>query len=330
VFLTLAMVRLISQPQEPWTILIPAFFLQMAIGGAAGFAAGRLAVILLNRLKLEAEGLYPALTLAMVLLTYGATTLASGNGFLAVYVAGIFVGNADFIHKRSLLRFHDGLAWLMQIAMFLVLGMLVFPSRLVAVAGAGLLLSLFLMLLARPLAVFVALAPTRANLRQKLLTSWVGLRGAVPIILATFPRLAGVPQSDLYFHLVFFIVLTSVLLQGTTIRMVARRLKLEAPWSPRRQYPLEFVPTAKSRSEMFEIQVPAGSPSAGKQLVDLHLPKSALFVLLSRGNDFLAPRGATRLQAGDSILVLAERRDVPAIQAILGARVTRGEGEEEA
>ena len=318
VFLTLALVRVITEPQASSWGLVLTFFIQMAVGGAAGVAAGRLTVALLNRLKLEAEGLYPVLTLGMMLATYGATTLVKGNGFLAVYVAGIAVGNAEFIHKRSLVRFHDGLAWLMQIAMFLALGLLVFPSRLAPVAGVGVLLSLFLMFVARPVSVFAALAFARLDWRQKLLTSWVGLRGAVPIILATFPRLAGVPNSDLYFNLVFFIVLTSVLLQGTTMPLVARWLGLEEQQSPRRQYPLEFVPTAKSKSELVEVPVPANSPAAGKQIVDLHLPQSALFVLLSRGDDFLAPRGATRLAAGDNVLVLAEKQDLAAIRAILG------------
>ena len=317
VFLTLGLTRLIAHPGEPALELAPMFFLQMGIGAAAGLLLGKLTVALINRLKLEAEGLYPVLTIAAVLLTYGAAALLKGNGFLAVYLAGISIGNGDFVHKRSLLRFHDALAWLMQIVMFLTLGLLVFPSRLLPVAGHGLLLAAFLIFAARPASVFVSLAFSGMPPRHKVLVAWVGLRGAAPIVLATFPMLAGLPKSDLYFNLVFFIVLTSVLLQGSTIPLVAKKLKLDAPASPRKQYPLEFVPARKTSSDMVEITVPAESPVAGRQIVDLHLPKSALIVLIARNEDFIAPRGATVLRPEDSLLVLVEKDEIPALRSII-------------
>ncbi|MDQ3175729.1 MAG: cation:proton antiporter, partial [Acidobacteriota bacterium] len=220
------------------------------------------------------EGLYPVFTLALVLFIYSATASLGGNGFLAVYIAGLVLGNKDFIHKQSLVRFHDGLAWLMQIAMFLTLGLLVFPSRLVPVAGVGLLVALFLMFVARPVSVFLTLAFASGGWREKAMISWVGLRGAVPIILATFPLLAGVPQADTIFNLVFFIVLTSVLLQGTTLALVARWLGVDAPLPVRRQYPLEFTQNAdfKIKSGLVEIPIPDDSPSVGRRIVELRLP----------------------------------------------------------
>jgi len=213
-FLTVAVIVLLRDSHASWISIPFMFVLQMAVGAIAGYAIGKATVLLLNRLKLEVEGLYPVLTIGAVLLTYSVASLLKGSGFLAVYLAGIVMGDSEVIQKRSLTRFHDGVAWLMQIAMFLVLGLLVFPSRLVRVAGPGLLISLVLILVARPLAAFAALAAARLRLRQKVFISWVGLRGAVPIVLATFPYLAGIPKPDLYFDVVFFIVLTSVLLQG--------------------------------------------------------------------------------------------------------------------
>jgi cell volume regulation protein A len=176
---------------------------------------------------LDHEGLYSVLSLALVLFTYGLTSSLGGNGFLAIYLAALVMRKGDFTHRESLLRFHDGLAWLMQITMFLILGLQVFPSRLPPIIGVGLLISAFLILVARPAGVFASLLFTNAPLEEKTFISWVGLRGAVPIILATFPLVSGIPQADFLFHLVFFIVLTSVLLQGPLIPAVAKFLKLE-------------------------------------------------------------------------------------------------------
>ena len=317
VFLTLAVIRLLTEPGESVLHLVPAFFLQMLLGFALGYGMGKAAILLLNRLKLETEGLYPVLTLAWVFLTYGLASFLGGNGFLAVYLCGIVMGNGDFIHKRSLMRFHDGLAWLMQIAMFLTLGLLVYSSRLAPVAGVALLISFFLMFVARPASVFLALSFARMGLRHKLMISWVGLRGAVPIILATFPLVAGVPKADLFFNVVFFIVLTSVLLQGTSLPLVAKWLRLRAPLAAKRQYPLEFVPTRKSGSDLVEVSVTEQSPVIGKQIVDLHLPKSSLIVLVSRNEDFLVPKGGTILQSGDRLLVLAGKDELREIYSLV-------------
>jgi potassium/hydrogen antiporter len=232
VFLTIGITSLLTSKALTPLALIPMLVIQMALGAALGYGLGKLGTFALNHLGLEYEGLYPVFTVALVLLIYGTAALVGGNGFLATYLAGVVVGNSEFVNKRSILRFHDGVAWLMQIAMFLTLGLLVFPSRLLPVAGIGLILAVFLTFIARPVAVFAVLSPSQMSLAEKAMVSWVGLRGAAPIVLATFPLLAGVPQSALFFDLVFFIVLTSVLLQGTTVPLVAKLLRLEAPSAP--------------------------------------------------------------------------------------------------
>jgi cell volume regulation protein A len=317
IFLTMGFTRLLLNPQDQVVDLVPMFFLQMVVGAAIGYGMGRGITALVNVLRLEYEGLYPVLTMALVLLTYGASASLGGNGFLAVYLAGIVLGNSNFIHKKSLMQFHDGLAWLMQIAMFLTLGLLVFPSRLVQVVGVGLLMSIFLMLVARPVGVFVTLLVSKVSFREQAFVSWVGLRGAVPIILATFPLLAGVPQAEIMFDAVFFIVLTSVLLQGTTLSLVARWLGVDAPAPVKAQYPLEFVPTGKMETESEEISIPPQAAAIGNQIVDLGLPNGALIVLLSRNGEFMVPNGGTVLEMGDSLLVLADKSTLPAVRSAL-------------
>jgi len=205
------------------------FIKQLAIGAAAGFFMGNIIVIIMKKLHLEYTGLYPPLAIALVLITYGATALLEGSGFLAVYIVGLIMARNEFPHKKNLMHFHNGLAWLMQIVMFVILGLLVFPSRLKGIIVPGLAISAFLMLVARPVSVFLPLAFSKIKVREKVLISWVGLRGSVPIVLATFPLMAGVPDADIIFNVVFFIVLTSVLIQGTSIPIVAKLLKLDAP-----------------------------------------------------------------------------------------------------
>jgi cell volume regulation protein A len=234
------------------------------------------------------------------------------------------LGNSDFIHKRSLIRFHDGLAWLMQIAMFLTLGLQVFPSRLLPVLGMGLLTSAFLMFVARPASVLVTIAMVKMDLREKVMVAWVGLRGAVPIILATFPLLAGLPQAQMIFDLVFFIVLTSVLLQGTSLPLVARWLKVDTVLPPKTQYPLEYVPAENLDTDLVEVEVPPGAGIIGRQIVDLHLPQTALVVLISRNGSFVLPRGGTIIEAGDRLLVLADPAGLAGVRSIVGLQPAQG------
>ena len=316
VFLTTGLLGVMTHPGESVFSLFPMFIQQMAVGAVLGYAMGALIVLTINRLALEFEGLYPVLTLSLILLTYGAVASLGGNGFLAVYIAGLVMGKNDFIHKRSVMRFHDGLAWLMQIAMFLALGLLVFPSHLLPIVGLGLLASLFLMLIARPVSVLVTLAFSHMRLNEKLMISWVGLRGAVPIVLATFPLLAGMPKSEIIFDLVFFIVLTSILLQGTSIPLFAKWLKLEAPVRDR-IHPLELERMAGLSTQLVDVDVPKGSSVIGKQIVGAGFPKGALIVLIGRGSEFIVPNGGTVIELGDRLLTLADQEDLSKTRAIV-------------
>jgi cell volume regulation protein A len=229
VVLTLALIQLLAAPATAWWELLLFFVVQMTVGALFGVAMGEVTRWTLNTLKLENKGIYPVLTVAFALLTYGLAATLHGSGFLAVYLAGLVMRRKTVSHQRNLRQFHDGLAWLMQITMFLILGLQVFPARLVPIAGGGLLVSLFLIFVARPFSVYAALTFSRMSFREKTLVAWVGLRGAVPIVLATFPVLAGLRQADTIFHLVFFIALTSVLLQGPTIPWITQLLGLDRP-----------------------------------------------------------------------------------------------------
>ncbi|MCX8062369.1 MAG: potassium/proton antiporter [Anaerolineales bacterium] len=314
IFLTVGMVHLITQPQSSALQLVTLFLTQMTLGAAIGLGMGRLLIPLINRIRLGYDGLYPVLTLAWAFLTFGITDRLGGNGFLAVYLCGIVSGNHDFIHKRQLLRFHDGLAWLMQITMFITLGLLVFPSHLVPVAGSGLLIAALLMLIARPISVFTCLAMSPVPWREKAFLSWVGLRGAVPIILATFPMLGGVSNAETIFNVVFFVVLTSVLFQGTSIPLVARWLKVNAPLVTMRMYPIQITPMAGLKGELKELYVPPHTPAVGKSIVEMGLPDDFLVILVARGNEFIVPSGSTILQAEDILLTLSENQSFVAIQ----------------
>jgi cell volume regulation protein A len=229
VVLTIALIRLLMEPSTSFGELVVFFVMQMGVGTAIGIAMGEIMRRSFNALDLELEGIYPVLSVALALLTYGLTDYLDGSGFLAVYLAGLVMARKPFTHQQSVLHFHDGLAWLMQVTMFLALGLQVFPARLVPIAGVGILVSLFLIFIARPASVHAALAFSPMSFREQTLVAWAGLRGAVPIILATFPIVAGVEKADLIFHMVFFIALTSVVMQGTAIPLLTRILKIGSP-----------------------------------------------------------------------------------------------------
>lgn len=315
VCLTVGLIQLIVQSDTSPVHLIAFFVQQMLIGAAVGYGMGRMGLYLINHIKLGYEGLYPVLTLGLAFLIFGLTDALRGSGFLAVYVAGIVLRHYDLVHKRSLLRFHDGLSWLMHIAMFLTLGLFVFPSRLIPIMGVSLLITGVLMFVARPATVLMVTLGSPLNWREKAFVSWVGLRGAVPIILATFPLLAGIPEADLIFNVIFFIVLTSVLLQGTSIPPVARWLGVDAPLVPKRAYPIEYVPMDGLKSELKELPIPPGSHMAGKAIVELRLPADLLVVLIARDNEFLVPNGGTILEGGDILLVLSDEASYNAVLA---------------
>jgi cell volume regulation protein A len=229
VFLTVGLTALLTDPQESvWSILL-LFVQQMGVGLILGLSIGWAAIWLISRLHLDAEGLYRVFTIALVLFAYGVTALLGGSGFLAVYLVGFLLGNSSIQRVDRISHFHDSVAWLMQIVMFLILGLLVFPSHLPTVVESGLFITAVVVFLARPVSVLIALLPVKMSLLEKLFVGWVGLRGAVPIVLATFPLLAGLPKAPFLFNLVFFVVLASVLLQGATVPFVARWLRVIAP-----------------------------------------------------------------------------------------------------
>jgi cell volume regulation protein A len=302
VFLTIAFIQLIQRPESsPWS-MAGMFLLEMAVGLVFGWVMGRMARWLMAHIRLEYDGLYPAITIAVVLLTFGGSHLLLGNGYLAVYVLGLTLGKENFLHRLSLIQFHDGLAWLMQIAMFLTLGLLSYPTKLGEIAGAGLLLAFFLMLVARPVSVYASLAFFRMRRRERLFIAWGGLRGAVPIILAIFPLLSGVPKSEEMFHLVFFVVMVSVLVQSTTLPAMAKLLGVVVP-------PDKDVWLPKAGSDLIEVVVADGSRADGQMVVNLGLPTTALLVLLRRREKGYVPRGSTILQAGDQITIATRKQD---------------------
>jgi cell volume regulation protein A len=266
-------------------------------------------LLVINKIRLETEGLYPVLIMAMIFFTFSSAHLIGGNGFLAVYLSAMVLGSNNFLHKKSIVKFYDGQAWLMQIVMFLTLGMLVFPSRLAPVAGMGLLISAVLIFLARPIAVFVSLAFFNMRTRDKLFVSWVGLRGAVPIVFATYPLIAGLAKADMIFNLVFFISVSSVLLQGTLLHKVADWLKVTVPQKVKRFTALDHELYDTVKSELVEIILAGNNKVVGKAIVQLRLPASSMIVLIVREGKYIQPNGATVLEEGDKLLVLAGNKD---------------------
>jgi potassium/hydrogen antiporter len=316
VFLTIALLQYSSGELHSVWGAVGLFLLQMGLGGVCGILMGKLFTLVANRMRLAAQGIYPVFSVAFAVLAYALTATLGGSGFLAVYLVGIVAGNSEFIHKRSTKRFFEGLAWLSQITMFLTLGLLVFPSHLLPVVVTGLMVSAFLMFVARPFGVLISLLAANQSWREKMFVSWVGLRGAVPIILATFPLLAAVPGAGHLFNLVFFIVLTSALLQGWSIPLVARLLNVEAPQVRRLAPTVEFESARDNPMETLDFIVPYNSAIEGRPIVELGLPRNSLIVLLTRGDSYLVPNGGTVLERGDAVVVLACKEDLVKIREI--------------
>ena len=304
--LTIAFTGLVINQDAGFFSIIPRFFWQFIIGGVAGFLAGKAGEFVINRIKLDFDGLYPVLVMAIMFLTYSGTDFIGGNGFLAVYLCALYLGNQDLIHKRTIIKAFDGFAWLMQIILFLTLGLLVYPSHILPVIGIGLLISAFLIMIARPFSVFLSLILFKVQNRNRLFISWVGLRGAVPIVFATFPLLAGIEKADMIFNIVFFISLTSVLIQGTTLMPVARWLHLLLPENVKKRTMTDLVLFDSHKTEFVEILLPKANPSVGKQIVHLEFPKTALIVMIQRGEKFISPTGTTVLEPLDKLYVLSE------------------------
>jgi cell volume regulation protein A len=296
VFLTVGVTGyILGEVDSLWTF-IPKLFLELSIGGALGGIIGYLAYRVLNTIELDSDGLYPVFTTGIALLAFSTPHLVGGNGYLAAYVAGITLGSRRFVHRVSIINFHDGLGWLMQIAMFLTLGLLITPSQIVPLIIPGCLGALFLIFVARPVAVYTALFGSSFTLKERAFISWVGLKGAVPIVLATIPVTAGVLGSTRIFNEVFFIVGISVIVQGMSVSWLARKLDLIDTNQ-------QNIKQRNVASSMLEVTIPESSPVVGKRVVELNLPEAVLLVLLTRGRDSFIPRGGTLLAAGDVLLI---------------------------
>ncbi len=308
--LTIVFIGLVQNGEKSLWSVLPMFFSQLLLGGAMGFLFGLGSKYVINHIKLDYEGLYPVLSITLMFLTYSVTTAVSGNGFLAVYISAIYLGNQDLLHKRTIMKMFDGLAWLMQIVLFVVLGLLVFPSHIIPFIGIGLLISGFLIFVARPLSVFITLAPFKLLNRTKLFFSWVGLRGAVPIVFATFPLMAGLEKADMIFNIVFFISLTSVLIQGTTIPVVAKWLHVSLPARIKATTPADILLSEPINSELAEFTIAPGNTVAGMKIIDLGFPKNARIALIKRNKEYIIPEGNTVILDGDRLIVLAGNKNI--------------------
>lgn len=282
--------------------------LQLVVGASAGYLLGRLTVVIVNRIRIDNASLYPILVFTSAIFIFSFTYFIKGNGFLAVYIGGLVIGNARLVHKRSSLYFFDGLAWLSQILMFLTLGLLVNPHELIPVIIPGLIISAVIIFITRPLSVFITLLPFKKfRFKDKLFISWVGLRGAVPIIFAIMPLAEEVPYARYIFNIVFFITLVSLLVQGTTLSWVATKLNLaEKPNQLKSltEFDLDFSDDIKSVTT--EITVTEKAIENGGRLMDLPLPDKTLAVLVKRNGKYFVPKGSTTLCLNDKLLLITD------------------------
>lgn len=315
VFLTLGVIELITGQLDSLGLVFD-FFKQMLLGIAFGYLIARGTAWIINRIRLEYDSLYVVITLASVLFTYSFISIIGGNGFIGVYICGLALASMKFVNKKTLIKFHDAVAWLMQIVMFLILGLLVNFKDGFAYTKQAFLIALILTFVARPIAVFLTTFPFKRSLKEKLMISWVGLRGAAPIVLATFPLTENVPHAMEIFNIVFFVVIISVLLQGTTIPYFAKLLKVDAPLEVNHDSVLEYG-GKDSNNKMIEFTVADNAEAAGKQLYELNLPQGALVSLIYKKGEYIIPTGSTTIEPCDVLFVLMDKAKEHKVREII-------------
>ncbi|MCF4101049.1 potassium/proton antiporter [Gillisia sp. M10.2A] len=308
--LTIAFLTLVIHQDQSFISIIPLFLQQMILGGAVGIAFGMLSKYIINNIKLDFEGLYPVLVIALMFISFSVADFVGGNGFLAIYICAVYLGNQDLIHKKTILKMFDGLAWLMQIVLFLTLGLLVFPTQIIPYLGIGLLISLFLIVIARPIGVFISLMFFKMKLRRRFYISWVGLRGAVPIVFATYPLLAGIDKANMIFNIVFFISVTSILIQGTTLSIVAKWLNVGLPEKAKKLTATDLLLAENPKAEMKELLITSDCFAVNKKIVELGFPKNAIIAMIKRDDSYIIPNGLTKIELQDTLIVLADRSEI--------------------
>lgn len=306
--LTITLIQVVASGSGlSFALVVQNLLIQFLVGGIIGFALGKLTVRLINKINLSNASLYPILLLSIVFITFTTTDLLKGNGYLAVYIAGVVVGNTRLVFRKEINTFLNGLTWLFQIVMFLSLGLLVNPHEMIEVAVVALLIGLFMIFIARPISVFACLLPFRKmSNRARLFISWVGLRGAVPIIFATYPVVAKIPDSNQLFNIVFFITLLSLIFQGMTIASGARLLHLDLPQEKEgNEFGIELPDEIDS--QLMDQTLTSEMLANGNRLADMSIPKGTLVMLVKRGEEFIIPNGQVELQVGDKLLYISNK-----------------------
>ena len=305
--LTIVLIQFITSAGMGADDILISFLIQFAVGGASGFLLGKLAVVIINKIDLKNQSLYPILLLSFIFFTFTMTDLCKGNGYLAVYIAGMMVGNARIVNRKEIATFMNGMTWLFQIIMFLSLGLLVNPHEMLSIAIPATLIGIFMIVLARPLSVLLCLLPfKKMNISSRLFISWVGLRGAVPIIFATYPVVADVPGSTQIFNIVFFITILSLVVQGTTISWMAKLLHLDTPLEKTgNDFGVELP--EEIDSDLSDMTITKSMLEEADTLKDMNLPKGTLVMIVKRGDEFLIPNGTLKLHEGDKLLLISEK-----------------------
>ena len=305
--LTIVLIQFIQSDGMGTGNIIGSFIIQFLVGAAAGYILGKLAILILNKINIDNQSLYPILLLSFVFFTFAITDLLRGNGYLAVYIAGMMVGNHKITFRKEIATFMDGLTWLFQIIMFLMLGLLVNPHEMIEVAVVALLIGVFMIVIGRPLSVFLCLLPFRKiTLKSRLFVSWVGLRGAVPIIFATYPVVANVEGSNMIFNIVFFITIVSLIVQGASVSFVARLLHLSTPLEKTgNDFGVELP--EEIDTDLSDMTITMEMLNEADTLKDMNLPKGTLVMIVKRGDEFLIPNGTLKLHVGDKLLLISEK-----------------------